>query len=129
MFPPGRGKLATKPLPTGSETITKTMGMVRVCCGKLAVVGVLCERMRSGCSAISSFANRCINAASDCAPAVFDPYVAADGPAQLGQPRRERLQFALVALDRAHEPANAPPLVALLRLPSAATPPRRRAAI
>jgi hypothetical protein len=67
MLPPGRGKLATKPLPTGSETITKTMGMVRVCCCKLAVVGVLCETMRSGCSAISSFANRCINAASDAA--------------------------------------------------------------
>ena len=63
-LPPGRGKLATKPLPTGSETIAKTMGMVRVCCSSAAVVGVLCERMRSGCSATSSFANRCIDSAS-----------------------------------------------------------------
>src|SRR5262245_8099292 len=31
-LPPGRGKLATKPLPTGSETFPKMMGMVRVCC-------------------------------------------------------------------------------------------------
>ena len=28
---PGCGKLATKPLPIGSATIAKTMGMVRVC--------------------------------------------------------------------------------------------------
>ena len=40
------------------------MGMVRVCCSIAAVVGVLCERMRSGCSATSSFANRCLDSAS-----------------------------------------------------------------
>ena len=38
-LPPGRGKLATKPLPTGSATIAKMMGMVRVCCSSAAVVG------------------------------------------------------------------------------------------
>ena len=41
------------------------MGMVRVCCSSAAVVGVLCETIRSGCSAMSSFADRCINAASE----------------------------------------------------------------
>ena len=46
------------------------MGMVRVCCSSAAVVGVLCERMRSGCSATSSFANRCIDSASDVAQRV-----------------------------------------------------------
>src|SRR5262249_45882604 len=30
-LPPGRGKLAIKPLPTGSATVAKTIGMVRVC--------------------------------------------------------------------------------------------------
>ena len=40
-LPPGREKLATKPLPTGSATIAKTMGMVRVCCSSAAVVGVV----------------------------------------------------------------------------------------
>src|SRR5262249_44503759 len=30
-LPPGRAKLATKPLPIGSATIAKTMGIVRVC--------------------------------------------------------------------------------------------------
>src|SRR2546425_2330816 len=63
-LPPGRGKLATKPEPTGSATVAKTMGMVRVCCRSAAVVGVVLERMRSGCSATSSFANRSIDSAS-----------------------------------------------------------------
>src|SRR5205807_1125705 len=51
------------------------------------------------------------------APAVFDPYVAADGPTQLGQPLRERcdaFQSSLIALDRAHEHADAPHALALL---------------
>jgi hypothetical protein len=59
-LPPGRGKLATKPLPTGSRTTAKTMGMVRVCCSSAAVLGVPCEKITSGCSATSSFANCCI---------------------------------------------------------------------
>jgi hypothetical protein len=42
----------------------ETMGMVRVSCSIIAVIGVLCVRMRSGCSATSSFANRCIDSTS-----------------------------------------------------------------
>ena len=30
MLPPGRDKFATKPLPTGSDTVTNTIGIVRV---------------------------------------------------------------------------------------------------
>src|SRR5207247_738834 len=30
MFPPGRARLAAKPLPTGSPTLAKTIGIVRV---------------------------------------------------------------------------------------------------
>src|SRR5215831_8624749 len=63
-LPPGRGKLADKPLPTGSATVAKTIGMVRVCCSSAVVVGVVCERIRSGCSATSSFANCRIKFAS-----------------------------------------------------------------
>src|SRR5262249_219628 len=37
-LPPGSAKLATKPLPTGSETLTNTIGIVRVCCSSAAVV-------------------------------------------------------------------------------------------
>src|SRR5262249_19135666 len=47
-LPPGRDRLATNPLPTGSPTIAKTMGMVFVCCRMAAVAGVLPVRMRSG---------------------------------------------------------------------------------
>jgi hypothetical protein len=63
-LPPGRAKLATKPLPIGSATIAKTMGMVRVCCSSAVVVGVVLERMTSGCSATISFAHRCLDSAS-----------------------------------------------------------------
>src|SRR5215813_4141567 len=64
-LPPGRGKLATKPLRTGSVTTANTIGMVRVCRSRAAVVGVLCERMRSGCSATSSSACRGNDVPSD----------------------------------------------------------------
>ena len=42
-LPPGRGKLATfrTPLPTGSVTVAKMIGMVRVCCSSAAVVSVM----------------------------------------------------------------------------------------
>src|SRR5207248_5655230 len=46
-LPPGCGKLATKPLPTGSVTFTKMIGILRVCCSSAAVAGVVCERTRS----------------------------------------------------------------------------------
>src|SRR5262245_60057481 len=55
-LPPGRAKLATKPLPIGSATIAKTIGMVRVCCSSTLVGGVVLERMTLGCSATISFA-------------------------------------------------------------------------
>src|ERR1700738_350684 len=38
---PGRARLSTKPLPTGSATITNTTGMVRVCFSIEAVGGGL----------------------------------------------------------------------------------------
>src|SRR5262249_59474175 len=48
---PGRGKLATKPLPIGSATFTQMTGRIRVSCSTAAVPGVPCERIRSGRSA------------------------------------------------------------------------------
>src|SRR5215472_14592680 len=47
-LPPGRARLPMKPLLTGSATVTKTMGIVWVCCSIDAVVGVFCVRMRIG---------------------------------------------------------------------------------
>src|SRR5215472_8330294 len=40
MLPPGCGMLATKWLPTGSDTPTNTIGMVRVSCSSAAAAGV-----------------------------------------------------------------------------------------
>src|SRR5215471_11878613 len=40
MLPPGRGRLATKPLPTGSDTVTNTIGIVLVSCWSAATTGV-----------------------------------------------------------------------------------------
>src|SRR6516162_4400369 len=39
-LPPGRGRLATKPSPTGSDTAPKTIGIVRVSRRSAAVAGV-----------------------------------------------------------------------------------------
>src|SRR5262249_53055228 len=41
MLPPGRAMLATNPLPIGSETDTKTMGIVRAACISAVTTGVL----------------------------------------------------------------------------------------
>ena len=64
------------------------------------------------------------------APAVFDPHVAADAPAQLLQPLRERGDadgsFRIVG-SHAHQHADAPHPLALLR-PRRERPRRRRAA-
>jgi hypothetical protein len=48
MLPPGRARLATKPCPTGSLTLAKTMGMVWVACLSAATIGVLLATIRSG---------------------------------------------------------------------------------
>jgi hypothetical protein len=56
IFPPGRGSPATKPLPTGSATFTKTIGIVRVSRWRPAVTGVVFARMMSGCRPTNSCA-------------------------------------------------------------------------
>jgi hypothetical protein len=42
ILPPGCGKLATNPLPTGSETTTNTIGIVLVSRCSAATTGVVC---------------------------------------------------------------------------------------
>ena len=117
-FPPGRGKLATKPLLTGSAMFAKMMGMVRVCCSSAAVVDVFAERMRPGCSATSSFANRCLDSASSARPASVGLDVAALRPPQLLEFPTERRKAGLsfrVALGIPHQHADPPHALALLR--------------
>jgi hypothetical protein len=47
MLPPGRAKLATKPSPTGSETATNTIGILKVACRSAAKTGVLLATSKS----------------------------------------------------------------------------------
>src|SRR5262249_55436711 len=50
----------TYPLPTGSETTTKMIGMLLVSRASAAVPGVVCPTIRSGCELTSSFARLCM---------------------------------------------------------------------
>ena len=72
MLPPGRGRPATKPEPTGSLTIANTIGMVPVSRCNAAVTAVVEQKITSGCDPISSvtkalarlvspFVHRCSN--------------------------------------------------------------------
>ena len=57
MFPPGRARLATRSLPTGSATKVKTMGMVVVACLAARAASVVNVTMTSGLSRTSSAAS------------------------------------------------------------------------
>src|SRR5437763_589115 len=48
VFPPGRARLATTPAPTGSDTYTKTIGIVRVFACNALTTGVVPAKMTSG---------------------------------------------------------------------------------
>ena len=63
-LPPGRARLATKPAPTGSMTITNTIGTARVACSNGPTDEVPWARMTSGASAANSAACLRISAAS-----------------------------------------------------------------
>ena len=57
VLPPGRARLATYPLPTGSRTFTNTMGMTLVACRSASVAMVLGARVTSGRRPTSSAAD------------------------------------------------------------------------
>src|SRR6516165_321791 len=56
MLAPGCAMLATSPLPSGSETWTKTIGIVSVALCRASPLGVVCATITSGESATSSLA-------------------------------------------------------------------------
>jgi hypothetical protein len=62
--PPGRARLGTKPLPTGSVTSTKTIGSVPLTGSSPAITGVVGAKIKSGASPTSSFAWACRRLAS-----------------------------------------------------------------
>jgi len=56
-FPPGRDRDWMKPEPMGSETLTNTIGIVRLSRCSAAATGVVCARITSGCATTISFAS------------------------------------------------------------------------
>jgi hypothetical protein len=75
-LPPGRGMLATKPLPTGTNMI----GMVRVCCRSVAVAGVFVEKISSGLRPDEFFRESLHRLYVGSGPGRIDPDVAALRP-------------------------------------------------
>ena len=63
-FPPGRAKLATMPLLTGSVIWVNRMGMVLVCCWRGANTSAVLTTITSGCSPTSSIAALCMRSRS-----------------------------------------------------------------
>ena len=111
-FPPGRAKLATNPLPTGSATMAKTMGMLRVCCSSALVVGVVLERMTSGVEC-DELIRKPLDGLRILGrrPARLDSDIAVLGPSKLLQsgPECDNLGLRLdVAGGVAHQRANPP---------------------
>jgi hypothetical protein len=66
-LPPGRARLSTKPAPTGSPTIGKTIGTLRVACSNGRTVVAPCAKITSGASAANSDA--CLRMSSALPPA------------------------------------------------------------
>ena len=56
-MPAGRARLATKPEPIGSETLTKTIGTALLSRCNATTTGVVWPKMASGLSATISFAS------------------------------------------------------------------------
>src|SRR6266487_2621223 len=65
IFPPGREKLETNPLPTGSATFVNTVGMLRVSRRMAATPGLVLTKMRSGFRATISLAFAAARSAVD----------------------------------------------------------------
>ena len=129
MLPPGRGRPATNPEPTGSVTIANTIGMVLVAWCNAAVTAVLEQKITSGCDPISSVAkalarlvsplvHRCSNrtlrpsvqpnrASSSTNAAKYSPVSLSDDP--ISTPMRRT--FSACAEVKRSSNADAPPTV------------------
>src|SRR4051794_5923548 len=83
IFPPGRGKLATNPLPTGSETTTNTIGIVLVSRCSAATTWVVCPRITSGFRPTSSLKKGLHVIEIGPSPSVVDPDIMTIYPAKL----------------------------------------------
>src|SRR5215813_4077793 len=117
IFPPGRGRLATKPSPTGSDTDANTIGIVRVSRWNAAVTGVTVREdyVRPRVEQLFRGQPHPVNVAG--APTNVHAQVAAIDPTQLRKSLRElgkvRLSLRIIFIER-HQNAD-PPRSALLR--------------
>src|SRR3984893_16931580 len=94
-FPPGRARLPTIPAPTGSGTITNTIGNVRVKCNSGGAVALPVATMTSGAQGnqfnrISPYA-----LGITCRPSDFDPHVSSHSPTQFLQTLHECCETGL----------------------------------
>jgi hypothetical protein len=79
MFPPGRSSRATRPLATGSATIVKTIGIVRVARRTAAVAGTP-RQDDVGLQTDQLLRDRLYPIDVVAGPTKVDPHVAAIGP-------------------------------------------------
>src|SRR5262245_31333006 len=113
MLPPGRARLSTKPAPTGSGTITNTIGTVRVADSTCPTVEPPLATMTSGASATNSAAYLRVSASLPADQRV------SDGPTEFLQPLQECPDAGLpirVGRGQTYEHADAPNPVSLLRV-------------
>ena len=129
-LPPGCARLATKPAPTGSITVTNMIGMVRVACAMARGCGARTTPSTSGARATNSSA--CLRMSLAFAQQVSIRQVAAVAPAQLPEglcQRREPRCFRIVRrhVHEEHRCDECAQLAARARR-AATPPPSRRAA-
>src|SRR4051812_47664261 len=89
-LPPGCARLSTKPAPTGSATPANTIGKVPVASINGPTVEVPVARTTSGAKATNSAAYPAKAVGIAPGPAILDPHVRADDPAQFLQTLQER---------------------------------------
>ena len=82
ILPPGRARLSTKPLPTGSETTTNTMGIVPASRPSAATTGVLLASSTSGWSSHQFLGQHLHMSGLASGPAIIDQNVASRAPSR-----------------------------------------------
>ena len=129
-LPPGRVRLATRPLPTGSPAVANTIGITDVACLAAMTVGVLWVTMTSDFQADELSRNLGEAVAAPLCPTVFDRDIATLQPAKLAKSLHKRADP--LGCDRtrrrAHEPDGGVACLPAARVPPPARRRRRREA-
>ena len=133
-LPPGRGKLATKPLPTGSATLHENDGDGARLLQQRRSGGCALRKNEVGLQRDEFLRESLPRLRVERRPASVDPDVAALRPPELLESLPERRDPGLsfpVALGKRHQHADPPHPVGLLRARGERprTPPRRRASV